>query len=66
VVNGGGQPPANPPMDPMLPPAPNTGLIVQKQGANWVDDTGGIWNSHVGMVAAGQRRGADQHHHARP
>ncbi|HEX7878354.1 MAG TPA: FlgD immunoglobulin-like domain containing protein [Candidatus Eisenbacteria bacterium] len=47
VVNGGGQPPANPPMDPMLPPAPNTGLIVQKSGANWVDDTGGIWNSHV-------------------
>jgi DNA-binding beta-propeller fold protein YncE len=47
VAANGGQPPANPPMDPMLPTPPETGLIVQWNGTNWVDDTGGIWTSHV-------------------
>jgi len=48
VVNGGGPPPPNPPMDPMLPPAPGSVLIVQKTGADWLDDAGGIWTSRVG------------------
>lgn len=47
VAANGGQPPANPPMDPMLPVPPETSLIVQWNGTNWVDDTGGIWTSHV-------------------
>lgn len=48
VVNGGGPPAPTPPMDPMLPPAPNSTLIVQKTGADWLDDEGGNWNSSVG------------------
>lgn len=43
----GGPPPPNPPMNPSLPPAPRTSLIVQHDGANWVDETGGNWNAAV-------------------
>jgi len=35
------------PMDPGLPAAPNVGLIVQKQGANWFDMYGTLWSSKV-------------------
>lgn len=36
------------PMDPGLPTAPHTGLIVQSQtGGNWYDMYGNLWNHHV-------------------
>ncbi|HYQ89423.1 MAG TPA: hypothetical protein VEU09_07325, partial [Candidatus Binatia bacterium] len=34
----GGPSPPNPPQDPSLPPAPAVGVIVQWDGAHWVDD----------------------------
>jgi YVTN family beta-propeller protein len=38
-------PPPNPPMAGGLPAAPHVALIIQRQGANWVDETGKLWNS---------------------
>jgi YVTN family beta-propeller protein len=35
------------PMDGGLPPQPNNGLIVQKQGVNWYDMYGTLWSSKV-------------------
>jgi YVTN family beta-propeller protein len=52
VVAHGGQPPPSPAMDPMLPPAPASGLIVQFNGSDWIDDTGGIWTPYVNYSVA--------------
>jgi len=44
----GGPSPPNPPMDPSLPAAPAVGVIVQWNGAHWVDDglpTPKIWDA---------------------
>ena len=38
-------PPPNPPLRQGLPPPPITGLIVQQQGAQWVDEGNQVWNS---------------------
>ncbi|MFN0149865.1 MAG: FlgD immunoglobulin-like domain containing protein [bacterium] len=48
VVAGGGPPAPNPPKLPSLPAAPEVGLIVQWNGANWLDETGAKnWNAFV-------------------
>jgi YVTN family beta-propeller protein len=48
VVAGGGPPPPNPPKLPSLPAAPDVGLIIRWNGANWVDETGTKnWNTVV-------------------
>lgn len=46
----GGPSPPNPPMDPTLPAAPAVGVIVQWDGAHWIDDgqpTPKIWDAGV-------------------
>ena len=48
VENGGGLPAPSIPMDPELPPAPVTSLIVRHNGTNWVDETGTSWDSVLG------------------
>ncbi|PYS70754.1 MAG: hypothetical protein DMF73_12215, partial [Acidobacteria bacterium] len=45
VTANGGMPPPNPAMNPSLPAAPNTGLIVNWNGSNWVDELNRSWNS---------------------
>jgi YVTN family beta-propeller protein len=45
VAAGGGMPPPNPAMNPSLPAAPATGLIVKWNGTNWVDELNRSWNS---------------------
>ncbi|HEX3144279.1 MAG TPA: hypothetical protein VHQ64_09920, partial [Pyrinomonadaceae bacterium] len=45
VAANGGMPPPNPAMNPSLPPAPNTGLIVNWNGSNWVDELNRSWNA---------------------
>jgi len=45
VAANGGMPPPNPAMNPSLPAAPNTGLIVNWNGSNWVDELNRSWNS---------------------
>ena len=45
VAANGGMPPPNPAMNPSLPAAPNTGLIVKWNGSNWVDELNRSWNS---------------------
>jgi len=40
-------PPPNPPMNVGLPPAPDVGLIVQKQGNDWRDESGKLWNAKI-------------------
>src|SRR5438067_341565 len=45
VTANGGMPPPNPAMNPSLPAAPNTGLIVKWNGSNWVDELNRSWNS---------------------
>ncbi len=47
VTANGGLPPPTPPMAGGLPPAPATGLIVQFNGTQWLDETGGDWTSFV-------------------
>lgn len=48
VLAGGGPPPPNPPKLPSLPAAPDVGLIIGWNGANWVDETGAKnWNAFV-------------------
>jgi len=44
VEVGGGLPPPAIPMDPGLPPAPVTALIVRHDGTHWVDETGASWD----------------------
>ncbi|TMQ65335.1 MAG: hypothetical protein E6K78_07945 [Candidatus Eisenbacteria bacterium] len=39
-------PPPNPPLKQGLPPPPITGLIVQQQGSQWVDEAGQVWNTN--------------------
>lgn len=38
-------PPPNPPMAAGLPAAPHVGLIIQRQGSDWRDESGKLWNS---------------------
>jgi len=38
-------PPANPPMRAGLPAAPKVGLIIQRQGNDWRDESGKLWNA---------------------
>uniref|UniRef100_A0A832MN13 Cytochrome c domain-containing protein n=1 Tax=Eiseniibacteriota bacterium TaxID=2212470 RepID=A0A832MN13_UNCEI len=40
-------PPPNPPKDPANGPAPRVGLIVQRQGADWRDESGKLWNAKI-------------------
>ena len=40
-------PPPDPPMSGGLPPAPDVGLIVQKQGNDWRDESGKLWNAKI-------------------
>jgi YVTN family beta-propeller protein len=40
-------PPANPPMNPSLPQAPDVGLIVQQQNGNWRDESSKLWNAKI-------------------
>ncbi|GJM44146.1 MAG: hypothetical protein DHS20C21_09880 [Gemmatimonadota bacterium] len=47
VTANGGPPAPVPPMDPGLPPAPETALIVKHNGVNWVDETGTSWDSSL-------------------
>jgi hypothetical protein len=47
VLQGGGLPAPNPPMDPTLPDAPDVGLIVRHDGVKWTDEIGRNWNSFV-------------------
>ncbi len=47
VWSNGGLPSPNPPMAGGLPAAPQVGLIVRHDGANWVDDAGGNWSGVV-------------------
>jgi YVTN family beta-propeller protein len=48
VVAGGGPPAPSPPKSPSLPAAPDVGLIIRWNGANWVDETGTKnWNTFV-------------------
>lgn len=47
VTAGGGLPAPNPPKNGALPPAPAVSLIVQYDGANWVDENAGVWTSFV-------------------
>lgn len=47
VIQGGGLPAPNPPMDPELPAAPDVGLIVRHDGTKWTDEIGRNWNSFV-------------------
>jgi YVTN family beta-propeller protein len=57
---GGQNPPPNsgaafdPPINPVLPPAPAVGLIVRRGGAGtWLDDNGGDWTDMVDGANAG-------------
>jgi YVTN family beta-propeller protein len=52
VAAGGGMPPPNPAMNPSLPPAPATGLIVKWNGTNWVDELNRSWNSVIPYTLA--------------
>lgn len=47
VSANGGLPAPTPPMNGALPPAPDVSLIVQFNGTNWLDETGGNWNAHI-------------------
>src|SRR5256714_2503216 len=52
VTPNGGMPPPNPAMNPSLPAAPNTGLIVKWNGSNWVDELNRSWNSVIPYTLA--------------
>jgi len=45
----GGPPPPDPPMNPALPPAPRTSLIVRHDGAQWLDVLGDV--PVLGMIS---------------
>lgn len=47
VVNHGGLPAPSPPMDPLLPAAPPTSLIVRWNGSQWVDEINRNWTPYV-------------------
>jgi YVTN family beta-propeller protein len=53
VAQGGGAPPPNPALRAGLPPAPNTGLILKWNGAQWADETGDTrWQNFVPYTLA--------------
>jgi len=52
VTSNGGLPPPNPAMDPTLPAAPNTALIVKRIGTEWRDEIGRNWNSVIPYTLA--------------
>jgi YVTN family beta-propeller protein len=52
VSANGGLPPPTPAMDPGLPPAPQTGLIVKRVGSQWVDELNRNWNSSIPYTLA--------------
>src|SRR5256714_6953918 len=52
VAANGGMPPPNPAMNPLLPAAPATGLIVKWNGSNWVDELNRSWNSVIPYTLA--------------
>src|SRR3989440_10172173 len=52
VTTNGGMPPPNPAMNPSLPAAPNTRLIVKWNGSNWVDELNRSWNSVIPYTLA--------------
>src|SRR5438477_4585863 len=52
VAANGGMPPPNPAMNASLPAAPNTGLIVNWNGSNWVDELNRSWNSVIPYTLA--------------
>ena len=52
VAAKGGLPAPNPPMNPGLPPAPNTGLIVKRIGSQWQDEIGRDFNSVIPYTLA--------------
>jgi len=52
VAAGGGMPPPNPAMNPSLPAAPNTGLIVKWNGSSWVDELNRSWTSVIPYTLA--------------
>src|SRR3989440_777549 len=52
VAANGGMPPPNPAMNPSLPAAPNTGLVVNWNGSNWVDELNRSWNSVIPYTLA--------------
>jgi cytochrome c peroxidase len=56
TLPGGGSaaPPPNPPLKTGLPPPPITGLIVQQQGTQWLDEAGQVWSSTANPT--GQRK----------
>ncbi|MBK8229691.1 MAG: hypothetical protein IPK72_03705 [Candidatus Eisenbacteria bacterium] len=47
VAANGGPPAPNPPMDPGLPAAPQTALIVSHDGAHWIDEADRDWSPLV-------------------
>ncbi len=47
VQANGGLPAPTPPMNPALPAAPNVALIVQHDGANWLDEIGRNWDAFL-------------------
>ncbi|HEY6805356.1 MAG TPA: DUF4214 domain-containing protein [Pyrinomonadaceae bacterium] len=52
VTANGGLPAPNPPLAAGLPPAPRTGLIVKRVGAQWVDELGRSWNASIPYTLA--------------
>jgi YVTN family beta-propeller protein len=52
VTANGGLPPPNPAMNPSLPAAPNTALIVKRNGSQWQDELGRNWNSFLPYTLA--------------
>ncbi|MCA9759378.1 MAG: hypothetical protein KDA27_26530, partial [Candidatus Eisenbacteria bacterium] len=47
VVQGGGPPAPDPPMDPDLPSPPDVALIVRHDGSHWVDESGTSWDAFL-------------------
>lgn len=52
VLNGGGQPPADPPMRYGLPIPPKVALIVKNDGYEWRDESGRSWAAFLPYVLA--------------
>ncbi|MEP6636283.1 MAG: hypothetical protein ABJB97_06120, partial [Acidobacteriota bacterium] len=50
VTANGGLPPAA--MNPLLPPRPNTGLIVKWDGSNWKDEINRSWTAQIPFTLA--------------
>lgn len=52
VTANGGLPAPNPAMNPGLPAAPNTALIVKRNGSEWQDEIGRNWNNFLPFTLA--------------